>query len=479
MFNQLRRKTVLYMTVAYIIFAVIPSVGWAAPGTVLNKVRTSQTADKVRIVFDVATLPEYTVTTLENPMRLVIDMPGAVNKATDQIIFNDPTLDKLRMSTEDGSVKTVIDFKTAYTYKVFTLKNPNRLVVDILKRFDRKYVDEITPGITYTAWMRSAANGPVQAYILDIDPKSGYVVKPAISNGVVQGLEPVKVMADNNQALAAVNGSYFGLDGSIIGLLKINGEIASTPELPRTALGIMPEGQVLIDQVEYQGKVELPDGQNIPINAVNRERGENELILYNDFYGTTTGCNGYGQEYVIINDKVVALNQGNTQIPSGAIVLSAHGSAAQKLSALKVGDTVKVHETLGPMWDKTTHAIGAGPMLVKNNSVFLTTKIEEFGSDVAGGRAPRTALGVKGDGHILAVVVDGRQEHSIGMTLLELAVFMQELGAEDAMNFDGGGSSEMVVKGKIVNKPSDGRERRVGDALVIVPSMLPITKNTL
>jgi exopolysaccharide biosynthesis protein len=330
----------------------------------------------------------------------------------------------------------VFDLKTAYTYKVFALKNPNRLVVDIIKKADIKYVDEVSPGVTYTAWTRSTANGPTQAYILDINPKAGYMVKPVISNGVIQGLEPVLAMAEHNNALAAVNGSYFGLDGSIIGLLKIDGKIVSTPELARTAMGIMPDGQMLIDQVDYQGNVELPDSQKVVINAVNRERGENELIVYNDLYGSTTGSNSYGQEYVIVNDKVVSLNTANSQIPSGAIVLSAHGTAAKQLSVLKVGDMVKVQETLGPVWDKTKYVLGAGPMLVKNNSVFLTTKIEEFASDVAGGRAPRTALGLKSDGHIVIVVIDGRQENSIGMTLLELALFMQELGAQDAMNLD-------------------------------------------
>jgi exopolysaccharide biosynthesis protein len=68
----------------------------------------------------------------------------------------------------------------------------------------------------------------------------------------------------------------------------------------------------------------------------------------------------------------------------------------------------------------------------------------------------------------LLVVVDGRQpSHSIGMTLLELAKLMQDLGAKAALNLDGGGSSEMVIGEEFVNRPSDGRERLVGDALVI------------
>jgi len=115
------------------------------------------------------------------------------------------------------------------------------------------------------------------------------------------------------------------------------------------------------------------------------------------------------------------------------------------------------------------YAMSAGPRLVKNSSVFVTSKEEKFPSDITNGRAPRTAVGLTKDGHVLLLVVDGRQQSSIGMTLLELALYMQEWGAVDAMNLDGGGSSEMFVNGKIVNKPSDGRERSVGDALIIVP----------
>lgn len=457
------------LTLLLLIVVAFQTTALAASDIIVNKVRTSQTAASVRIVFDVTELPEYKVITLENPNRLVIDISGAVNKAAAQYAVTDPTVDKVRLAaTGPNSLRAVIDLKSIYQYKVFTLKNPNRLVVDIIKKFDQKTVEEVEPGITYTSWLKYGPSGPVWSYILDIDPKAGYAVKPVLSNSVIQGLEPVLAMCERDRAIAAVNGSYFGLDGAIIGLLKVDGEIVSTPELPRTALGILPDEQLLIDQVHYEGKVELPNGQTVPISAVNRERGENELVLYNGFYAAGTGSNNFGMEYVVVNGKVTALNVSNSQIPAGGVVLSAHGEEAKALAGLKVGDAVKITQTLGPDWDKTQHALGAGPTLVKNGSVFLTTKLEEFPPDIAVGRAPRTAVGFKADGHILAVVVDGRQQHSIGMSLLELALFMQELGATDAMNLDGGGSSEMVIKGKVVNKPSDGRERRVGDALTII-----------
>ena len=90
---------------------------------------------------------------------------------------------------------------------------------------------------------------------------------------------------------------------------------------------------------------------------------------------------------------------------------------------------------------------------------------ENIAGDIARGRAPRTAIGVKKDGTVILLVVDGRSRSSAGMSLQELADYMVKLGAVQALNFDGGGSSEMVLDGKILNNPSDGRERAVSVGL--------------
>ena len=85
-------------------------------------------------------------------------------------------------------------------------------------------------------------------------------------------------------------------------------------------------------------------------------------------------------------------------------------------------------------------------------------------------RNPRTAAGISRDGSTLYLVtVDGRRPTDAGMTLPELAKVMMQLGAYDAMNFDGGGSTTMVVDGQIVNRPPDqAGERPIGSGLLIV-----------
>ena len=90
----------------------------------------------------------------------------------------------------------------------------------------------------------------------------------------------------------------------------------------------------------------------------------------------------------------------------------------------------------------------------------------EFDSDVTDGPHPRAALGIA-DGLLLAVVCDGRARDDAGMTLAELADLMVGLGAERAINLDGGGSTSLVCAGQLVNRPREqhGVELAAGRAV--------------
>ena len=132
--------------------------------------------------------------------------------------------------------------------------------------------------------------------------------------------------------------------------------------------------------------------------------------------------------------------------------------------------SIDAEGNLVPDWleEGVVYAVGGGPRLVKDGKANVTSLQEQFKADVARGRAPRTAVGVTDDGKLLLVAVTGRQAYySIGVTLEELADIMIELGAKDAMNLDGGGSSTMVVRDFVMNTPSDGRERKVADAILV------------
>ncbi len=470
----MKRKSLYAVILLLVLLAQTALVSAAT----IQKVRYSQNLERIRIVFDVDALPEYDAAFQENPAQISLDFADTLNKSgITQLKYNDPLLEMIQFRQTDGKqLKMLASLKSNAAYQVFTLKNPNRVILDIKKggeadkpQEEAAMETEPASGVKYRMLKRYGDDGPITAHILEVDPSKGYSIKPTIGNGENLGVATLSEMTERSNSLAGINAAYFSPDGGIYGLLKIDGNIVSVPDTLRTAAAIMPDGKVQIGQTEYNGTVTLPDKRKIAISGVNCERNEDTLILYNKYYGASTETNAYGTEYRITGNKVTAIGKGNMALDENSVVLSCHGNAEIALAGLKVGDNIKIDHSLDSLWEKASYVAGAGPTLVKDGSVYLTTKVESFGGDVAGGRAPRTALGVTKEGRILLVVVDGRQSHSIGMTLLELALFMQDLGVKDAMNFDGGGSSEMVLQGRILNRPSDGRERRVGNALVVVP----------
>ena len=106
-----------------------------------------------------------------------------------------------------------------------------------------------------------------------------------------------------------------------------------------------------------------------------------------------------------------------------------------------------------------------GPELIRDGQIVDFNPAFDVISTNPKRRDPRTAIGQIGHLHYVIVVADGRSESSHGMTLPEMQQLMLDLGAQTAMNLDGGGSSEMWFQGEILNNPSQGEERRLSDIL--------------
>jgi exopolysaccharide biosynthesis protein len=118
------------------------------------------------------------------------------------------------------------------------------------------------------------------------------------------------------------------------------------------------------------------------------------------------------------------------------------------------------------LWN-VAEAIGAGPMLVVDGRIRVTSDEEVFFGSSIPSTHPRTAVGRTRDGSLILLVVDGRQPESRGVNLNELAEIMVELGAVDALNLDGGGSATFVVNDTLLNRPTGGTsQREVMSALV-------------
>ena len=313
----------------------------------------------------------------------------------------------------------------------------------------------------------------VMAFAIIADHEK-YQLLPILAKNQIKGRATVSQMTKNLYDIAIINASYFMPNGSLIGVTKFDGEIIGVDDFYRSAIGIYDDGSTIFGRVRYSGEIEFY-GDTIPINGVNWERGENSLVLYNKYFGETTGTNNFGVEVVVENGIITDIfyDKGNNFIPAGGYVISAHGAAAEFFQFAQVGDLININQKIlsdDGNFNDVPYVVGAGPRLVMDGKIFVTAAEEKFPNDIKNGRAPRAAVGVTSYGDYILAVVDGRQAHSKGCTLQEWAnILLNKFGAFNAINLDGGGSAELIVKDKLVNKPSDGRERLVGNALAILP----------
>lgn len=148
----------------------------------------------------------------------------------------------------------------------------------------------------------------------------------------------------------------------------------------------------------------------------------------------------------------------------GVVITTPIGSAnAPAVAALIEGEPVTYGWSLRRRGVLDT--VGGNPDLLEDGQ----QSVGECTSSYFCGRNPRTGIGATPEGKLLLVTVDGRRPgRSVGMTPWEFAGLFRYLGATDALNLDGGGSTTMVVRGQIVNTPSGGYERAVGSALLVL-----------
>lgn len=152
-------------------------------------------------------------------------------------------------------------------------------------------------------------------------------------------------------------------------------------------------------------------------------------------------------------------------------MLVASGDVLPVVERLLPGDRVEIVMKLAPDRGPLRTVVGGWPRIVDagRNIALAADSAEGTVPRFSRARHPRSALGISRDSATLYLVaVDGRQETSVGMTLEELADAMIALGAYEAMNLDGGGSTALVVRDSIVNTPSDANgERAVGNVVAI------------
>ncbi|HSJ31261.1 MAG TPA: phosphodiester glycosidase family protein [Longimicrobiales bacterium] len=346
----------------------------------------------------------------------------------------------------------------------------------------------LAPGVTHT-FVRDA-RGPWAIHVIEVDARRCEPLLEARKPGTALS-ERATTSALTGDALAGVNADFFMLPGGTpVGAHVAAGVPLIGPgDRPVFAItGPAPAGwRIGTAQISGHARVRADTAEVAQVNRSPRATSAyrvptDGLTLFTSWIGDSvpadsaarsvllrviTGGASGGQGVVVAADSAAAASV----IGTGAAVLLARGGTREWARRRTAGDTVHwtIQVTVGPPDARAPvrEAVGGFPVLLRDGAAVLAE--QTVGASFSTERHPRTAIGWTPDGRLLLVVVDGRQpEWSAGMSLDEMTWLFRSLGASDALNLDGGGSTAMVVGGTVVNRPSDREgERAVGNALAL------------
>ncbi|MFD2679276.1 phosphodiester glycosidase family protein [Bacillus seohaeanensis] len=373
---------------------------------------------------------------------------------------------------------------------------------------NRSLALQITSGVNHQKEQRNVSGYKQTINTMSINLSDPYTkVKIGLPNPI-NSLHTVSSLARKNtftqhRVVGAINASFFhwdsrlpsyllAKDNKIVNLGAVSTKSNNYMHTP-AAFGINKAGKGQIDRFDLNVNI-THNNQTFTLTDFNRARDIDESILFTSSYKFDhTRTNPYGMEVVVtgvpkridhdlkfgekVTGKVKSIRPyGQTTsatIPKDGFVLSAHGAAIDQIRNLEIGDDVTISLDVEDKWKNSDFMLASGPLLVQNGKVDMTI---DSNSPKVTQRAPHTAVAVDNTGdRVFFVTVDGRQPgYSRGMTLIEFAKHLVSLGADYALNLDGGGSTAMVARqhgdtyASIVNRPSDGYERSVSAILQAV-----------
>ncbi|MFE0691144.1 phosphodiester glycosidase family protein [Streptomyces xiamenensis] len=347
-------------------------------------------------------------------------------------------------------------------------------------------VQPLGPGTELTSFQSLEPTGWRSAHAVTIDLTAGARVESVAPDDVSDAAPLSELVRDHDPGpgratVAAVNADFFDINGSRapLGPGISGGELrhSASDGAPTEAVGLGPGDTGRLLDLRFAGTVLLPDGV-APLASHNAARvPAGGIGVYTAGWGgadralTVPGA-ARVTEVLVREDVVVSVSEraGRERIPPGATVLLGRDAAAGTLAALAPGDGVALEygPRTGDGGPLPAEAVGGRGLLV------IDGEPQNWEGRPNNTAAPRTAVGFSRDGgEMFLVSVDGRQQHSGGATLTELAVLLADLGAYTALNLDGGGSSALLARRpgdhepRLVNRPSDGAERPVPNGLAV------------
>ncbi len=335
--------------------------------------------------------------------------------------------------------------------------------------------ENIINGVDLVRIVKHTEDGIQKITMIEADiSRDNLYLKPMFSADGSNRLETVETLVSDNYAIAGINADFFTWGeesgtGSAIGYNVIDGELITTPCITENvaAVGITEDEEFVFDYFERSIEIKTSEGKTAEIKHINKYDSLDGIVLYDRRWGKNSiGSYGNLVEIVVDNGTVeeIRYDMPPAEIPENGYVLAGLIDITPFLAEdIKEGDGIELSLSITPSHN-CVHVIGGGTLLVKNGSAASITHS-------IGGRNPRSAFAVDRSGKkVYLIAVDGRGE-SIGMTMAELQDFMLEIGAYNAINFDGGGSTQLVLRdeakwaAEVKNEPSQVPYRKVINAL--------------
>jgi hypothetical protein len=366
--------------------------------------------------------------------------------------------------------------------------------------WDSSSVRTVAPGVVYKRLVQNS--GPWRINLLEVDLSTpGISIRAMKAKDAFVGRETVSSIAarykGGGTVAGAVNGDFFNVrTGESENNVVIEGELSkgtTVSDSPYDKFNAA-HSQILFDYKNhaYIERLRLnafvrQGARSMHLDGINYLPPDTSvLVVYTSAMGDSSLPDTSGRHPTLLPLAVAArkadttwfkiagtIIEGGRHALNGGAMLAATGTRRDEVRAVaRRGGTIKMVVGFTPDHGRLRTVVGGWPVIVNDGK-----SVAEYADFVEGTfprfsaqRHPRTAAGISKDGKTLYLMtVDGRRESEGGMTLVELAQTMIRLGAYEAMNFDGGGSTTMVVEGKLVNRPSDQTgERPVGSALLVV-----------
>jgi phosphodiester glycosidase len=368
---------------------------------------------------------------------------------------------------------------------------------------DSVTIDTVAPDIVHYHVRRPT--GPFNIQIVTVPVHSRYEFTAARALDSLRGRERVTDMVRRHRERGAeipvaLNADFFDLEGRtginennqvIDGKVWKANPVTDSPfdtfRSSHTQFAVGGDGRPYIDRFSYAGTITGACGRFVldGINTV--PRVPNALVLFSHAYSggsrrdsvhvphelavRTSATSGFGLGTLTVRVDSAAHPEVAT-IDSGWAVLAAYGAASARLDSIaRCGRSLTLAHDFTPRRGSLTMVIGGWPRVVQDgrNVGSIADSLEGTFPRFSAQRHPRSAIGFSRDsGTVYLVAVDGRQETSDGMSLAELGDFLVSIGVYQGMNFDGGGSTTLVINGRLANRPSDAAgERPVGNAILI------------